>query len=62
MHRSDGSPVPTPENPSWKTELMGLYIAIRSDPYILLLFPMFFTSNWFYTWRKSLAPILAASY
>ena len=50
--RTDGTKVTTPRQPSWKTEIYGLWIAVRDDPLILLLFPMFFASNWFFTWRK----------
>lgn len=39
------------KNPTWKTEIFGLYETLRDDPYILLLFPMFFASNWFYTYQ-----------
>lgn len=39
------------KNPTWKTELVGLYETFKTDPYILLLFPMFFASNWFYTYQ-----------
>ena len=53
MIRSDGTRVRMPRHPSWKTEFLGLWIAIRDDPWIVLLFPMFFASNWFYTWRES---------
>lgn len=53
MIRTDGTKVTTPRHPSWKTETLGLWIALRTDPMILLLFPMFFASNWFYTWRQS---------
>ncbi|KIP02465.1 hypothetical protein PHLGIDRAFT_79071 [Phlebiopsis gigantea 11061_1 CR5-6] len=49
--RADGTRVTTPQHPSWKTEFMGLWIALRTDPWIVLLFPMFFASNWFYTWQ-----------
>lgn len=49
--RSDGSKVIVMKNPTWKTELYGLYETIQSDPYIILLFPMFFASNWFYTYH-----------
>lgn len=49
--RSDGTRVATPQHPSWKKEFLGLWIALRTDPWIVLLFPMFFASNWFYTWR-----------
>lgn len=51
MIRADGTRVTTPQHPSWKTEFIGLWVAIRTDPWIVLLFPMFFASNWFYTWR-----------
>ncbi|KAI0063052.1 MFS general substrate transporter [Artomyces pyxidatus] len=51
MIRTDGTKVTTPRQPSWKTEISGLYIALRTDPLIVLLFPMFFASNWFYTWQ-----------
>ncbi len=53
MIRSDGTKVTTPRQLSWKTEIMGLWITLRTDPMIILLFPMFFASNWFYTWRTS---------
>ena len=51
MVRSDGTRVPTPQHPSWKKEFWGLWEALHTDPSIVLLFPMFFASNWFYTWR-----------
>lgn len=51
MIRTDGTKVTTSRHPSWKTEIFGLWVAIRSDPLILLLFPFFFASNYFYTWR-----------
>jgi len=51
MIRTDGTRVTIARNPSWKTELWGLYVALKTDPMILLLFPMFFASNWFYTWQ-----------
>ena len=53
MIRTDGTKVTTLRHPSWKTELYGLWIALKTDPLIILLFPMFFASNWFYTWRRS---------
>ncbi|KAF9650654.1 MFS general substrate transporter, partial [Thelephora ganbajun] len=53
MVRADGSRVTTPRHPSWKAEFKGLWIAFRTDPYIILLFPMFFASNYFYTWQFS---------
>lgn len=39
------------KQPTWKSELVGLYETLLSDPYIILLFPMFFASNWFYTYQ-----------
>ncbi|CAE6479426.1 unnamed protein product [Rhizoctonia solani] len=51
MYRADGSKVTAPRQPSWKTEILGLWIALRTDPSILMLFPMFLASNWFYTWQ-----------
>jgi len=67
MIRTDGTKVTTPRHPSWKTEFYFLWVALRTDPYIILLFPLFFTSNWcvlflshsmrfadysrFYTWQ-----------
>ncbi|KAG6885023.1 hypothetical protein C0993_006439 [Termitomyces sp. T159_Od127] len=51
MVRTDGTKVTQARNPSWKSEFLGLYVALRTDPMILLLFPMFLASNWFYTWQ-----------
>lgn len=39
------------KNPTWKSELLGLWETLFTDPYILCLFPMFFASNWFYTYQ-----------
>jgi hypothetical protein len=49
--REDGSKVILMKNPTWKSEFLGLYEVIRSDPYIVLLFPIFFSSNTFYTYQ-----------
>ncbi|KNZ79347.1 UN protein [Termitomyces sp. J132] len=51
MIRTDGTKVATIRQPSWKSEFFGLYVALRTDPMILFLFPMFLASNWFYTWQ-----------
>ncbi|KAJ6553314.1 major facilitator superfamily domain-containing protein [Mycena capillaripes] len=51
MIRTDGTKVTIARNPSWKVELWGLLVALKTDPWILLLFPMFLASNWFYTWQ-----------
>jgi hypothetical protein len=49
--REDGSKVILMKNPTWKTELVGLWETLTHDSYIVLLFPMFFASNWFYTYQ-----------
>lgn len=51
--RSDGSRVVLMKNPSWSSEIIGLGKTIVSDPYILLLFPMFWSSNWFTTYQTN---------
>ncbi|KAJ7688419.1 major facilitator superfamily domain-containing protein [Mycena rosella] len=51
MIRTDGTKLPIVRNPSWKVEILGLYVALKTDPMIILLFPMFLASNWFYTWQ-----------
>ena len=51
--RSDGTRVVMKKNPSWKSELIGLWDTIKFDPYVILLFPMFFSSNWFYTYQQN---------
>ncbi|KAF9526416.1 major facilitator superfamily domain-containing protein [Crepidotus variabilis] len=49
--RTDGSKLAAPRHPSWKVEIYGLWVAVRDDPLIIMLFPMFLASNWFYTWQ-----------
>lgn len=49
--RGDGSRIILMKHPTWKTELFGLWETLRTDPYIIFLFPMFFSSNWFYTYQ-----------
>ena len=51
VQRSDGSRVILMKNPTWKSELKGLVEVLRTDFYIVALFPMFFASNWFYTYH-----------
>ncbi|KAK9311132.1 major facilitator superfamily [Lipomyces starkeyi] len=51
--RSDGSKVILMKNPTWKSEFIGLWATIRSEPFIILLFPMFWSSNWFYTYQMN---------
>ncbi|KAF1932031.1 uncharacterized protein M421DRAFT_416762 [Didymella exigua CBS 183.55] len=49
--RRDGSKIILMKHPTWQSEILGLWKTLRSDPYIILLFPMFFASNWFYTYQ-----------
>lgn len=49
--RRDGSRIILMKHPTWKTEILGLWETLRSDSYVVLLFPMFFSSNWFYTYH-----------
>jgi MFS family permease len=51
VRREDGSKVILMKNPSWKTEFIGLFETITSSPWVILLFPMFFASNIFYTYQ-----------
>ncbi|KAL2395096.1 UNC93-like protein [Exophiala dermatitidis] len=51
VERSDGSRVILMKHPTWKSELLGLVETLTSDWYLLFLFPMFFASNWFYTYH-----------
>ena len=51
--RSDGSHVVLMKNPSFKSEFIGLYQSIRLEPWIILLFPMFWSSNWFTTYQTN---------
>ncbi|KAF9552989.1 MFS general substrate transporter [Agrocybe pediades] len=51
MVRTDGTKVSAPRHPSWKVEIYGLWITLVTDPWVILLFPMFLASNWFYTWQ-----------
>ncbi|KYK56379.1 hypothetical protein DCS_03379 [Drechmeria coniospora] len=51
--RPDGSRVVLMKNPSWQSELKGLYETIRFEPFVIFLFPMFFSSNWFYVYQQN---------
>lgn len=39
------------KNPSWKSEILGLFETLRTNYVVVLLFPMFWASNWFYTYQ-----------
>lgn len=49
--RKDGSKIILMKHPTWQSEILGLWETLRNDSYIVLLFPMFFASNWFYTYQ-----------
>ncbi|KAG6034617.1 hypothetical protein E4U41_006479 [Claviceps citrina] len=51
--RKDGSRVILKKNPSWQSEFLGLWETLRFEPFIVLLFPMFFSSNWFYVYQQN---------
>ncbi|KAF3388435.1 hypothetical protein F1880_003719 [Penicillium rolfsii] len=51
--REDGSRVILMKSPSWWTEIYGLWETVKAEPYIILLFPMFWSSNWFYTYQQN---------
>lgn len=51
VQRRDGSHVILMKNPTWQSEFKGLFETITQDPWIVLLFPMFFASNIFYTYQ-----------
>ncbi|KAK4238366.1 major facilitator superfamily domain-containing protein [Achaetomium macrosporum] len=53
IRREDGSKVILMKNPSWKTEFKGLFETITEAPWVVLLFPMFFASNIFYTYQMN---------
>jgi hypothetical protein len=51
--RSDGSKVILMKNPSWRSEFVGLWVTVRNEPFVILLFPMFWSSNWFYPYQQN---------
>jgi len=51
--RPDGTRVVLMKNPTWKSEFIGLYDSIRLEPWIILLFPMFWSSNWYTTYQTN---------
>ena len=51
--RTDGSKVIVMRHPTWKSEFRGMFAVLKTDPYIVFLFPMFWSSNWFYTYQNN---------
>jgi len=51
--RKDGTRVQRVHHPSFISEMKGLYQTLFSDPHIILLFPFFWASNYFYTYQQN---------
>lgn len=51
--RPDGTKVVLMKHPSWQSEFVGLWETLRHEPFVVLLFPMFWTSNWFTTYQQN---------
>src|ERR1700733_1054209 len=51
VRRADGSGIILMKNPSWKSEILGLFETLKTDAYIVGLFPLFIASNWFYAYH-----------
>ncbi|PWN50793.1 MFS general substrate transporter [Violaceomyces palustris] len=51
MIRDDGTRIVVPQQSTWKKEFIGMYRLLLNDPWVIMLFPMFLASNWFYTWQ-----------
>ncbi|KAI0517398.1 MFS general substrate transporter [Xylaria bambusicola] len=51
--REDGSKVIVMKEPTWQSEFYGLWECIQLQPWVVLLFPMFFASNIFYTYQQN---------
>ncbi|QPG74648.1 hypothetical protein FOA43_001980 [Brettanomyces nanus] len=53
VRRTDGSKVIYQKHPSFNGEMRELFRVLMREPWILFLFPLFFASNWFYTYEQS---------
>lgn len=51
VRRADGSHIENVTHPGVMDDIKGLYRTMITDPWILALFPLFFSSNWFYTYQ-----------
>ncbi|KAL8671519.1 MAG: hypothetical protein Q9168_003988 [Polycauliona sp. 1 TL-2023] len=51
VQRADGSHVVLMKHPTWQSELLGLLETLKTDSWVVFLFPMFLASNWFYTYQ-----------
>lgn len=53
VRRTDGTKVIYQKHPSFISEMKELIVLMYKEPFIVLLFPLFFSSNWFYTYEQS---------
>ena len=51
--RPDNTKIVLMKNPTWQTEIFGLWETLRYEPFVICLFPMFWCSNWFYTYQQN---------
>jgi MFS family permease len=51
--KADGYNVVVRERPTWFGEFFALFKLLKEEPFIILLFPMFWSSNWFYTYQQN---------
>ncbi|CAG8983849.1 hypothetical protein HYALB_00005487 [Hymenoscyphus albidus] len=51
--RKDNTKVVLMKHPSWKSEFIGLWETLTYEPMVVLLFPMFWSSNWFITYQSN---------
>ncbi|CDK26063.1 unnamed protein product [Kuraishia capsulata CBS 1993] len=51
VRKADGSKVMMKDNPTWLSEFRGLWMCLKLEPWIMLMFPMFWASNWFGTYE-----------
>ncbi|CEH13188.1 Uncharacterized conserved protein [Ceraceosorus bombacis] len=52
--RADGTNVIVPKGRDWRKEIKGVVMLLFKDPTILLLFPLFLSSNFTYTWQQQM--------
>ena len=51
--RTDGSKVILMKHPTWRSEIKGMFRVLKTDVWIVAMFPMFWASNWFYTYQQN---------
>jgi len=51
--RPDGTRVVMMKNPTWQSEFIGLWETVKFEPFVVLLFPMFWSSNWFISYQTN---------